>query len=738
MKKSPLNALKHLCIISLSLVILGGVSNEFGKEKPFFHGFLIQKPIIDIGLGINLSQINISSSAGMKIYEVKTNYTLISDDADEVLIKGNREKVTEKYVIQVARARDREEAERTAQDLRVKIDRKVFVKANEQPGIDSAFKVMVGDFQTRDDALNYMAELNQLGESDTWIFREEVTEKESKPLWILINDELKSLDENTILYFIPSGPQSFLSYKGRNYRGIFTLRASRRGIVLVNTLNLDDYLKAVVPSELSPYDFPEIEALKAQAVAARTYALKNLGQYKYLGFDLDDTPNSQFYKGLNAEHPQSSLAVEQTKGEVAKYDSKLIDALYTSTCGGATEDVENVFLGPALPYLRSTDCLNENQVDWPLRVQNTVAPIYVKSQSISADVAWLISLGVLPREIQPAYYIDLISGGEALDWIQNARTLLGKPSEPDLPILTKVNLGHFVHLAVKAFDWQERVSHLLFSGEKEFILGSQNGWSEEISTELAYFLQAGIIPSRSEVEQSSQALTRGELAFYLARILRTYQDFFKQGQFKGMEQNQIMVEVDEEIIPLTLPASAFLAQAAEGHHAFVLETHLLGGETLRWIENKDQIQLLEVVYPAFSNILDRSSKYHSWQIRQPRSDLSDRINQFYPVGELQEITPIQRGASNRVVEMVVKGSESQVTVKGLRIRRILGLRETLFVIDREYDEQGGVSYFTFTGKGWGHGVGLCQVGAFGMAQSGADYKEILSKYYQGIQIDKIY
>jgi stage II sporulation protein D len=68
----------------------------------------------------------------------------------------------------------------------------------------------------------------------------------------------------------------------------------------------------------------------------------------------------------------------------------------------------------------------------------------------------------------------------------------------------------------------------------------------------------------------------------------------------------------------------------------------------------------------------------------------------------------------------------------------LGLRETYFVIDREYDESGQIKYFTFNGKGWGHGVGLCQVGAYGMALAGADYKEILKKYYHGIDLKNIY
>jgi len=99
-----------------------------------------------------------------------------------------------------------------------------------------------------------------------------------------------------VLYFIPSSSQSFLSFNGRDYRGIFVLKPSSKGLVLINILNLEDYLRGVVPSELSPYDFNELEALKAQAVAARTYAIKKLGMYNELGFDLSDTPNSQFYK----------------------------------------------------------------------------------------------------------------------------------------------------------------------------------------------------------------------------------------------------------------------------------------------------------------------------------------------------------------------------------------------------------------------------------------------------------
>jgi stage II sporulation protein D len=293
MKTISIKAAKYIFIGFLSLVIFGGASVEFGKDETFFHGYPIEKPIIRIGLGVNLSLIQIQSSSGMKIYEVNPNYRLIAEDVADVQIKGSREKLTEKFLIQVAQTRDREEAEELAQKLRTEVDGKISVAENTEGEISGILQIKIGDFLTRDDALSFVKKLNQKGFQDTWILREDVTKEESKPLWILVNDELKSLSDDTVLYFIPSQPQSYLSFKGRNYRGIFVLRATHKGIVLINILNLEDYLKSVVPSELSPYTYSELEAHKAQAVAARTYAIRNLGKYKELDFDLDDTPRSQ-------------------------------------------------------------------------------------------------------------------------------------------------------------------------------------------------------------------------------------------------------------------------------------------------------------------------------------------------------------------------------------------------------------------------------------------------------------
>lgn len=738
MKITPQKNSKFIIIIFFSLFILSGKPVEFGKEKTFFHGYLIDKPIIKIGLGVNLSDIKISSSSGMKIYEVNAKYELMADDVDVVRIKGHKEKLTEKFLVQIAQTKDRKEAEIIAEELKTKIKNQIYVTENTESKLAGAFQVKVGDFLTRGDALHFIKELNQIGIKESWILREEITEDESKPLWILVNDELKNLHEKTVLYFIPSSYQGFLSFNGRDYRGFFVLKASRKGIVLINILNLEDYLKGVVPSELSPYGFKELEAHKAQAVAARTYAIKKLGMYDDLGFDLSDTPNSQFYQGMNAEHPLSSQAVEMTGGEVAVYKGELIDALYASTCGGKTENVENVFGGPSLPYLRSTECVYEKQKEWLLKSRNRILPVLAEGRNISPMIASLFSLKIIPQKIDPVFFREKASYEEALEWIGNTLALLGKNNETYSPQPSPLNYATLVQLIIQAFGWEERVQNLLLSSERDFILKDYKEWKGKDGDYLAYLIQSGIFPSSRKLKNPEELLSRGELAFCLGKVIQSYRELTHSGVFEKLDENNIQLEEERESKELLLSPDVFLLRNNDGISTFASQIYLLGGEKVRWVERGGEVQLLEMVYQPHTNILDRSSLFHRWQIKKSREELEKRINQFYPIGELQDLLPQKRGDSNRVVELLIKGSEAQALVKGFKIRRVLSLKETLFVIDREYDGEGNVSHFIFIGKGWGHGVGLCQVGAFGMAWAGADYREILKKYYHGIKITKIY
>ena len=88
-----------------------------------------------------------------------------------------------------------------------------------------------------------------------------------------------------------------------------------------------------------------------------------------------------------------------------------------------------------------------------------------------------------------------------------------------------------------------------------------------------------------------------------------------------------------------------------------------------------------------------------------------------------------------MVELKVIGAAGTATVKGFDIRGLLDLRENLVVVEPQRDRSGGLVAVVFAGKGWGHGVGLCQVGAYGMALRGSGYREILSHYYRGAKLE---
>jgi stage II sporulation protein D len=127
---------------------------------------------------------------------------------------------------------------------------------------------------------------------------------------------------------------------------------------------------------------------------------------------------------------------------------------------------------------------------------------------------------------------------------------------------------------------------------------------------------------------------------------------------------------------------------------------------------------------------------YRWEVRLTPDEVARAVARYGTVGTVRDVKPLRLGVSGRVVEAVILGSEGELPLKGLQVRWGLGLRENLFVIDRERGTDGSVARFIFTGKGWGHGVGLCQVGASGMAVQGATYDQILSHYYKGVRLRK--
>jgi stage II sporulation protein D len=163
----------------------------------------------------------------------------------------------------------------------------------------------------------------------------------------------------------------------------------------------------------------------------------------------------------------------------------------------------------------------------------------------------------------------------------------------------------------------------------------------------------------------------------------------------------------------------------------------IGGELMDFRAVDGAIQML-VYRNNFANpAADRYSRVALWQVHKTLQELDLAFGSL-KIGGLQDIRVVERGPSERPVKTEIVGSSGRASVGALRLRSLLGLRDSLFSFDIERNARGEIIGMMFFGRGWGHGVGMCQVGAYGMALDGATYDQILKTYYHGIALNKLY
>ena len=148
----------------------------------------------------------------------------------------------------------------------------------------------------------------------------------------------------------------FISVKHKWYRGHFKVINDGGALTVMNDLPLEEYIQGVVPSEM-PSGW-EIEAHKAQAIAARSYALANMGKRAKYGYDLKDTPEDQAYGGASAETNRTNKAVNDTEGIVLVCQGKIVPAYYSASAGGQTRKASQVWLQD-LPFIKSVPSFDD-------------------------------------------------------------------------------------------------------------------------------------------------------------------------------------------------------------------------------------------------------------------------------------------------------------------------------------------------------------------------------------------
>ncbi len=611
------------------------------------------------------------------------------------------------FRLQIAALRDERQAEGLARRLSEQTGQPASVHFD--AGVD-LYRVRVGKYASRDDAEAERRRLGSIGVVDAWVISEGA--KVSDPAMRVTQGANVTVRPGRWLSVETRSPRG-LSYDGKRYRGRLLVFLNDRGSLnLINELPLEEYLRGVVPSELGPEAYPRIEAIKAQAVAARTYTLRNLGEFAREGYDICATPRCQVYGGLNAEHPVSDRAISETAGQVMTFEGELVDALYSSTCGGHTEDVEQIFPLKAGAYLRAVPCVEAG------------------SQALAGDVtAGAAFPDALTRRLFPPSEGLPTAMLEAR--LEHVALLAGFAAPRErLASLDRREIQRFLFAA---FDLGQEASLLMAREDVPYLLrDAPASWSEEDRKRAAYLRKVGLLGGALDANPDA-----GEQEKLLLALGERYQVLRREVvSFLSVEGTNLAVRAGKEDRVDSLGGSIATfrrvgSEVSAGPLALVAGDQL----TLFW-RGASLVAVLQDVDLA-GVAFDRSSKYSSWTRFRSDAQLAALVQQRFPGMGFLSLEILTRGASGRVSKLKIQGTEGRnVVVEGLPIRWTLDVPDTLFTAKRLEPPQ-GESGWLFTGRGWGHGVGMCQVGAYGMAQRGHGYREILTHYYRGVEIGRL-
>ncbi len=213
-----------------------------------------------------------------------------------------------------------------------------------------------------------------------------------------------------------------LEFDGRKYRGSFQVVVDGDGLTVVNSLPIEDYLRGVVPSEISPAW--ETEAIKAQAVAARTYALNRMADNYDRAYDVVASTSDQLYRGMMCEDQRTDAAISATHGITMTYDGAPIIAYYSASAAGCTAGSDEAF-GRDIPYLRPVISLDADAYNWSLRV--------TYSELTGALASLGLNIGkpkdIVIDEYAPSGYVKSVkidgSNGSAVVLARDLRKALG-------------------------------------------------------------------------------------------------------------------------------------------------------------------------------------------------------------------------------------------------------------------------------------------------------------------------
>jgi stage II sporulation protein D len=533
---------------------------------------------------------------------------------------------------------------------------------------------------------------------------------------------------------------------GKPYRGKLEVFVNSRGnLTVVNVVSLEDYLLGVVPSELS---LPQLEAQKAQAVAARTYAVANINQFVNKGFDLLPTVSSQVYGGVNAESRMGTEAVLSTRGIVATYEGKPINALYTSTCGGRTENSENIFDFNE-PYLRGVECsLEAHRYFEPFLIKTTRTPAKLRDDA-NIELVRLMSLFAVngfqlsTGQITDEWLQDAPTESEMSNWMNQLAIKFGKT----FPNVNKdtAKPAELAHLLVSLIYPPGYADTLLTDSDINYQLPFDDAAEipKERRADVAVLLRDGYFSIHPDLTlKPNKPFSRAQMLRLIRQIYekKKWMPTLQNGVAKPTADGKLILKVGKSERQIPVRPDVFLFRQFGSDIYPVREAALMGGEEVNFqTDSSGSVIYLEIKPINTPTVAENMSPFTMWEKTLSASAVRSRLSRYVRgLGDLLDLKIAKQGYSRRVTDLEIVTTNGTFHLTGGKIRSALRLNEQLFVINKRYGASGQAVSYSFTGRGWGHGVGMCQYGAYGLAKMGLKYDEILKHYYTGIELTRAY
>ncbi len=415
---------------------------------------------------------------------------------------------------------------------------------------------------------------------------------------------------------------------------------------------------------------------------------------------------------MDVEHPLSDQAVRETAGEVLVYGGELVDARYSSTCGGHTEDMRVIFPERDEPYLKGVPCLESGV------------------EMLAGD---LPRGKVFPDALMRRLLPDSGGAGPAAlaARLEHLALLAGLPAPGDrLASLERREVQRFV---ASLFDLALDARLFIAREDLPYLLDVRPpDWSEADLRLAAYLMRSGLLAG--DLDQPLAAAEIEETLFQLAVFLRVLER--RQVRYLSVEGGELLVRAGDE--PEALPLPPRLATFRQrGDRITSGPLALLAGDRLTLYLAAGELVAVVQQVDTDGVAFDRTSNLSTWSRFRSDRQLAELAAARYPGFELKDLELISRGVSGRVGHMRLHGADGEtVDVRGLAVRWTLDLPDTLFTA-RRLKPAGKEPGWLFAGRGWGHGVGMCQVGAYGMSLRGHRYDEILRHYYSGVEIGRL-